>query len=155
MLFILFDLFTVSPFPLFIFCSTRILFGWLYVQLCEPQHKHFIVQMSQSYCEFDRWRLCLCCVKSIAVPSISTSLDAGHFQFYIAWHSPICKCAALYHSHRKYSHWQSKSRHFISIKARETYSTVLLHAGGLLIVMNTQFDRIVTMMNMLNNVTWS
>lgn len=33
-----------------------------------------------------------------------------------------------------------------------THSTVLLHAGGLLIVMNTQFDRIVIMMNMLNNL---
>lgn len=33
-----------------------------------------------------------------------------------------------------------------------TYSTVLLHAGGLLIVMNTQLDRMVTMMNMLNNL---
>lgn len=33
-----------------------------------------------------------------------------------------------------------------------THSTVLLHAGGLLIVMNTQLDRIVIMMNMLNNL---
>lgn len=33
-----------------------------------------------------------------------------------------------------------------------THSTVLLHAGGLLIVMNTQLARIVIMMNMLNNL---
>lgn len=33
-----------------------------------------------------------------------------------------------------------------------TYSTVLLQAGGLLIVMNTQLDRMVTMMNRLNNL---
>lgn len=34
----------------------------------------------------------------------------------------------------------------------ETHSIILLHSGGLLIVMNTQLDRIVTMMNMLNNL---
>lgn len=37
-------------------------------------------------------------------------------------------------------------------QAAWTHSTVLLHAGGLLIVMNTQLDRIVIMMNMLNNL---
>ena len=38
------------------------------------------------------------------------------------------------------------------LRGFETYSTVLLHAGGSLIVMNTQLDMIVNMMNMLNNV---
>lgn len=33
-----------------------------------------------------------------------------------------------------------------------TYSTVLLHAGGSLSVMNTQLVRIVAMINKLNNV---
>lgn len=33
-----------------------------------------------------------------------------------------------------------------------THSTVLLHAGGLLIVMKTQFARIVIMMSLLNNL---
>lgn len=36
-----------------------------------------------------------------------------------------------------------------------TYSTVLLQAGGLLIVMNTQLARMVIMMNMLNNLVKS
>lgn len=38
------------------------------------------------------------------------------------------------------------------VHGQSTHSTVLLHAGGLLIVMNTQLDRIVIMMNMLNNL---
>lgn len=44
---------------------------------------------------------------------------------------------------------------YVAYEALLTYSTVLLHGGGLLIVMNTQFERMVIMMNILNNLILS